>query len=221
MSEKPVSKLLKLSDHPVSENIKFKEVFEMILEKYEYYRESKKDGNCFYISFIYKLLEISKTISNDIFLNFMKSLEECNETIKSTGIDEISFIDFYERFIEILKDSRNNNFDFENIDQTDFNEIIAYFKILISSILRTNKEIYQPFMLDTTVDNYCKRHVEVFYVETSHIEIEALVKELPISIEIINIEGTKQFFIHRFGNNEFKISILFTPGHFEPIYEKK
>ena len=86
--------------------------------------------------------------------------------------------------------------------------------------MRINSELYQPYIPDMTVETYCKKFIEPFYIEAGYLEICALVEILPLSIEVIDIQENNENCSRLYGMYEQKITILHTPNHFEPVYYK-
>jgi hypothetical protein len=82
-----------------------------------------------------------------------------------------------------------------------------------------NEDKYSPFIADEPILDYCKKKVEPFYISTGHLEIDATTHVLGIGMKIASVEGTAENYLNLFGDQTFCVNILYTPNHFQPLYE--
>ncbi|KAF7682759.1 Ubiquitin thioesterase otubain-like [Astathelohania contejeani] len=219
MSEKLtyIGEIQKLENHKLRSQTNFNDTFTEILKHYSHFRECTRDGNCFYSSALFKFLELVPSLQHKTFDEILEKLQFYNKKIVESGIEEYSFKDFYDAMLANIHASRRKNFDLNDIDDFSFSSMIAYSKLLIATEMRINPEKYKPFILDYSVEEYCKKNVDPFYVEAGHLEIDALVNVLNIGIEVISVENSQ--YLLQFGRKDISISLLYTPNHFEPIYK--
>ncbi|KAM0678973.1 OTU domain [Binucleata daphniae] len=114
---------------------------------------------------------------------------------------------------ELLK---YNDFIWDNPTKNNmsYNEFVGFYKVLISLHLKAKKDMYEPFVGD--VVEYTKKRVEPFYVDASDVEINILSEVLEIGIKVVYID---QDFDVIFGDKTNYVTLLYTPGHFEPLFE--
>lgn len=187
----------------------FKERFERIGVRY--YRDILRDGNCMYLSIGVQIID--KLQKDEKFKEvFEKSLEDIKEKFKALGLEEFTYVDY----LNTLED--NMDVEIHEIDKYCWYEIVGLLRLITSTELRTNQEVYAPFILDSTVEQYCKSSVDPFFVEAGYLEIGALVNILPLRIVVFDITETSNDYSRVYGNDGEVINILHTPNHFEPIY---
>ncbi|WUR03503.1 ubiquitin thioesterase OTUB1 [Vairimorpha necatrix] len=176
------------------------------------YREIPRDGNCMYLSISIKILEFFRSKKDQIYKweTFTTSLKSyCTKL----NIEEFVYIDNLETFSDLI----NNNTKIEDIDLYTWYEILYIFRLAISTHMRLNSEEYQPYIVDMSVEKYCKNCIEPLFMEAGYIEIGALVNIMPINVKMYDTtEESNKYRIY--GENEEFIEILHTPNHFEPVY---
>lgn len=176
-----------------------------------YYRDVLRDGNCMYLSIGVQIIDMLQ--KNEKFKEtFKKSLEDIKEKFKAIGLEEFTYVDYLNTLEE------NMDVEIHEIDKYCWYEIVGLLRLITSTELRTNPEAYAPFIVDTTVEQYCKSSVDPFFVEAGYVEIGALVNILPIRIVVYDIMETSQEYSRVYGSDGEIINILHTPNHFEPIY---
>lgn len=197
----------------VKKEITSHEFYSEKLKNLKYYREVVRDGNCLYTSLSVQLLDFFRNDKNkiEIWNNFCNVLSVNCEKL---GIEELVYCDNIDTFNDLL----SNNVKFEEIDIYAWYEIIYIFRLAISTHIRLNAEEFQPFIVNMTVEKYCKNYIEPFYMEAGYIEIGALVNILPISIEVLDISEKNEDCSRIYGIHKDCITILHTPNHFEPVY---
>lgn len=143
-----------------------------------------------------------------------------NDTINDGSIEQssIEHIDMsngndYKALEEDLNSYNDNIWKYPANCDIPYNDIVAFYKMLISLHMKSNKEKYEPFVGD--IEDYTKKRVDTFYVDASDVEINILAEILDIGIKIIYID---QDFEQVSGNQNNMITLLFTHGHFEPLF---
>lgn len=182
------------------------------LNDFREYREVLKDGNCFYLSIAVKFIEFFRKNENkEKWLSFKEKILNCFAEMKIESI-------LYDDNLTTIEIMLNEEVDVEDYEKYIWFEVVQFLKFAISVEMKMNEEKYQPFLFDTTINEYCKKQVEPFFVEAGYIEIGVLVSVLPINIEVIDTTENSDEIRRIYGDNDDVISILHTPNHFEPIY---
>ncbi|EOB13883.1 Ubiquitin thioesterase otubain-like protein [Nosema bombycis CQ1] len=177
----------------------------------KYFREIARDGNCMYLAIGVQIVDKLQT-NPDFKDKFNKTLEDLIEKFKSLKLEEFTYSDY----MNTLKE--NMDVEIQKIDKYSWYEIVGLLRLITSTELRINKEMYLPYIPDITIEQYCKSQVDPFFVEAGYLEIGALVNILPIQIEVIDITEQTSNYSRMYGNEGEVISILHTPNHFEAVY---
>ncbi|KAF9760944.1 Ubiquitin thioesterase otubain-like [Nosema granulosis] len=207
--EKSVSERREISRNRCYEEENFRLRFEKTNIKQ--YRDILRDGNCMYLSIGVQLID---KLQSDINFRrlFKDTLEEVKKKFKAIGLEEFTYVDYLSTLEE------NIDVPIQDIDKYCWYEIVGLLRLITSTELRTNQEAYSPYMVDTTVERYCKLNVDPFFVEAGYLEIGALVNILPIQIVVFDITEDSQEYSRVYGTKGENINILHTPNHFEPCY---
>ena len=81
------------------ENLEYANSVKIITEKYKYIRKVRRDGNCFYRAYIYRLFEyICMKNNNSLYNDMLKKIEGIKELTAKNGYEWILVEDFYNVF---------------------------------------------------------------------------------------------------------------------------
>ncbi|KAI9356562.1 peptidase C65 Otubain-domain-containing protein [Zopfochytrium polystomum] len=206
-------------------------------------RAVRKDGNCFFRAFGFRLCELVVTdrlraapSSSQWRTAVLRRVEESRQALKSAGYDPIVTEDFFEPFDEALKaesvDALLEKFQIEYISDT----IVCYLRLVTAATLKLNEDLYSAFILDKypTLNDFIGAEVEPMNIEADHIHIVAMVNAFGVNVLVDNLDlsaGTNMN-VHDFspfepfegeaaaGAKEKVIELLYRPGHYDLLYRK-
>ena len=104
------------------------------------------------------------------------------------------------------------------------NYIIMYMRFMAATYLKKNAILYEDF-LGMEISMFCQREVEQVDVECDHPQIIAITNYIEHGLEI-NAVAQNQMKIDvtlipedNFKDNDFRVKVLFVPGHYDALYE--
>mmetsp|Transcript_12363 Transcript_12363/g.8999 ORF Transcript_12363/g.8999 Transcript_12363/m.8999 type:complete len:166 (+) Transcript_12363:57-554(+) len=84
---------------------KFENCFDELNKRYTHVRRARRDGNCFYRAFFFQLFEFFiNNKESKMYESFLARLEGSKKELVESGIDEIVIEDFYDQFVNTVKD---------------------------------------------------------------------------------------------------------------------
>lgn len=202
-----------------------------ITKKYKYIRKIKRDGNCFYRAFIYRLFEhISINQDKVLYEKILKKIQESKDLTTNNGFDWIAVEDFYTTFLESFQQifELKNDYEIRQMlmiyfaDREKGNYLIYFIRFCIAAYLRLNKELYE-FYIEGAFENWIVNEVTAIDHEADQIQIMAVVNyfDIGVKIEYLNKErGEVMKFPEDKKDEDFFITVLFTPGHYDVLYEE-
>lgn len=201
-----------IEDHPLFHELKF----ESVTSNFKYFRSTERDGNCFYSSFLSQFLEHIRHMSENGYRQLINIFEESNKYYEALRNDKIIYRDFYDVFLRHAQLYRESRISISKVSKMDILSMITYIKILITVEMISRKEEYQPFLVETSVEEYCRNNVNPLFKATEHIEIHALANLLMVSITVISVKSENAE-TNVLGSTGDSFYILHVPNHFEPI----
>ena len=225
--ELPISILL--DDY--KSNQEYSNSVKQITDKYKYIRKVRRDGNCFYRSFIYRIFEyICLKNNKNLYDHIVKKLNESKELIKRNGYDwsfiedfyNIFYIEFHHCFNSIetkgisVRDYLDNLFS----DKEKGNYLIYFIRFCIAAFLKENSFLYEVYV-DGAFENWVSSEVEAIDHEADQIQIMACVNYFDIGVKIEYLHPTKNEvmkFPEDKPEDQIFITVLFTPGHYDLLY---
>ena len=108
-------------------------------------------------------------------------------------------------------------------NDTKANYMIMFLRFLASSYLKQNDILYQEFTGEP-METYCPREVEQVDVEADHIPIIALTNYMEQGVEINGVSEQQRVDVtlipeDGFPSNDFRVKVLFVPGHYDALYQ--
>ena len=212
-------------------NEEYSNSVKIITEKYNYIRKVRRDGNCFYRSFIYRIFEyICMKSDKSLYDHMIKKIEEAKEITKKNGYDWIVVEDFYNVFYgEFLncfncisscgvsvRDYLDNLF----LDKDKSNYLIYFVRFCIAAYLKENYMLYEVYV-EGSFENWIHSEVEAIDHEADQIQIMACVNYFDIGVIIEYLNPYKNEvvkFPEDKKDDDIFITVLFTPGHYEILY---
>ena len=211
-------------------NEEYSKSVENISQKYKYIRKVRRDGNCFYRSFIFRLFE-HICIKNDkaLFEKIKQKIIDSKELTGRNGYEWDVVEDFYDLFLKEFTDCFNSLSYQKTIrdylnelfkDKDKGNYLIYFIRFCIAAYLKENKESYQMY-IDVPFDEWIRKEVEAIDHEADEIQIMACVNYFDVGVKIEYLNKAQREVVKLPENkpdNEFFIFLLFTPGHYDILY---
>ena len=207
-----------------------------IAEKYKFIRKIRRDGNCFYRGFIYRLFEqLSLNYNNSLAEKISRKIDEIKELVnKNEKISDL-FNSFYEVFSGLFYScctSINNNditsnknyLDnmFKNTNKEKCSYLICFLRYGIAEYLRQNQSLYEPYIEGDDFISWINREVETMDSEAEQIQIIACTNLFDIGIKIEQLNKEKNEVLkypEDKQDNEIFIKFLYAGGHYDILYD--
>ena len=202
-----------------------------ITTKYKKIRKVRRDGNCFYRSFIYRLFEFTCMKNNQkLFDHINKKIQEVKDLTSRNGYDWIIVEDFYNVFLNefnrcfnsllicsvTVRDYLDNLFS----DKEKGNYLIYFIRFCIAAYLKENFMLYEVYV-EGPFQNWVQNEVEAIDHEADQIQIMACVNffDIGVRIEYLNpYKNEVMKFPEDKKDEDIFITVLFTPGHYDILY---
>lgn len=212
-------------------NIEYSSSIKEISNKYKHIRKVRRDGNCFYRSFIYRIFEyICMKNNRSLYDHMEKKINESKDLITRNGYDWAFIEEFYNFFrIEFnhcfysieskgisVRDYLDNLFS----DKEKGNYLIYFVRFCIASFLKENAFLYEVYV-DVPFENWISSEVEAIDHEADQIQIMACVNYFDIGVKIEYLNPNKNEvvkFPEDKPDDQVFITVLFTPGHYDLLY---
>lgn len=201
-------------------------------------RKARKDGNCFYRSFIYRLAEI--LVADKLQLGvkaLLKQIPETRKLLVQAGFQELVFEDFEDNWREFLLRIESRQTTAEILpaifsDKPYFDFLVMYLRFAISAYIRTSPLFESFFEFQDELNNFCSREVEPIDCEADHIQIMALYNLFNVSLRIFYIDNNNKdeptiLSLPECDNNPqvvndsnylYLIQMMYRPGHYDLLY---
>ncbi len=213
------------------DNLEYANSVKIITEKYKYIRKVRRDGNCFYRAFIYRLFEyICMKNDNTLFNDILKKIEGIKDLTAKNGYDWMIVEDFYTvfygEFCSCFNSVNNNGVSvrdyMDNLfkDKEKGNYLIYFMRFCIAAYLKDNRQLYEMY-IEGDFDTWIRKEVEAIDNEADQIQIMACVNyfELGVKIEYLNkYKNEVVKFPEDKKDEDIFIEVLFTPGHYDILY---
>ena len=221
--------IILLSDY--ENNFNYSKSIKEITNKYKFIRKVRRDGNCFYRSFIYRLFEhICMKNNKELFEYIKKKITDAKDLIQNNGYDWTFIQDFY----NILNNQFNtafNSLQSKGVSVRDYldtlfsdkeagNYLIYFIRFCIAAYLKENSFLYEVYV-DMPFQNWITNEVEAIDHEADQIQIMACVNyfDIGVRIEYLNPDKNEVMkFPEDKPDKDIFITVLFTPGHYDILY---
>jgi ubiquitin thioesterase protein OTUB1 len=199
-----------------------------ITKKYQFIRYARRDGNCFYRSFIFRLFEHccinnDKQTHSDVLSNIQKS----KDILEFNGFQWLAIEDFYDVFVNEFKLIMTLNncdkkpyLDLLFSDQNKCCYMIAFVRTYISAYIKENRLLYENFIYDEDLDSWCRREVEPIDVECDNLQIIAITNcfNVGVLIESLGEKKIGSMKLPEEGCSKYFCHLFFRPGHYDILY---
>ena len=212
-------------------NMEYSNSVKQITNKYKYIRKVRRDGNCFYRSYIYRLFEyICMKNNTDLYEKVKKKITDAKDLIQRNGYDWTFIEDFYKIFYTQFYHSFNSlqtkgatvrdYLDALFSDKETGNYLIYFIRFCIAAYLKENSFLYEVYV-DMPFQSWITNEVEAIDHEADQIQIIACVNyfDVGVKIEYLNPDKNEVMkFPEDKNENDIFITVLFTPGHYDILY---
>ena len=104
-----------------------------------------------------------------------------------------------------------------------------YMRVLTGTQLKLDPDRFLPYLEDGSFDiaTFCQKSVEPMGVECTMVQVLALAEIFDLQVKIEYLDGheiiNSQLAQHQFGpeNSKTSLTLLYRPGHYDILYEKK
>ncbi|ESS32066.1 ubiquitin thioesterase otubain-like family protein [Toxoplasma gondii GAB2-2007-GAL-DOM2] len=187
-------------------------------------RRVRKDGCCFYRAYMY-----------GVFLCFLRQREKIKSFIKRINdellpkVQEVNagaetVADFAEETVENLEKLESPEANTQTLDDIfndtcSSNYIVVFARLLASTHIKLNSELYLPFLTAyATVEDYCSHEVDPMWVEAEQPQIMALTAMTQMPVEIVYFDQSpgevpvRHIFPQ---SDDAQIHLIYRPGHYD------
>ena len=213
------------------ENLEYANSVKIITEKYKYIRKVRRDGNCFYRAYIYRLFEyICMKNNNSLYNDMLKKIEGIKELTAKNGYEWLLVEDFYNvfygEFCSCFNSVNNNGVSvrdyMDNLfsDKVKGNYLIYFIRFCIAAYLKENRMLYEVY-IEGDFETWIRKEVEAIDNEADQIQIMACVNYFDVGVKIEYLNKLKNEvvkFPEDKKDEDIFIEVLFTPGHYDILY---
>lgn len=210
------------------ENSIFSVSIKEVKNKYKSIRYVRRDGNCFYRSFLFRLFEYCTLPDNkSLFDSLIEKLSKCKDILEFNGYEWSIVEDFYDALISELKlvktldnDQRQLYIELLFSSKEKVNYMIAFVRIFISAYIKENRFLYENFIIDEDLDSWCRREVEPIDIEADNLQIIAVTNcfNVGVIIESLTEKKIETIKLPEEGCLNYFIHLFFRPGHYDILY---
>ncbi|KAK4983262.1 hypothetical protein LTR50_007340 [Elasticomyces elasticus] len=209
-------------------------------QRYSHYRTCRGDGRCGWRAVAFGYFEALVHIGDaGKFLDEETRLRSLNNILNAAGQDPYVYEDFTDETFDLMR-KISASLQTGNADATllaCFNDpvieqsVIQHMRMLTAAWMRTHADVYEPFVLPQSVDEFCASSIDPYPAEIEHIGISALtdvlLKPAGISLEISYLDRSigDEVNVHRMdadapdGFASGTIRLLYRPGHYDILYK--
>ena len=216
-------------------NLHYKDSIKIIADKYQSIRKIRRDGNCFYRGFIYRIFEyISIRQNNELYQKFIRKIEEAKDIAKKNNklltILNESYNLFLGEFCSCYNSLLDSNMScrdyldklFHSNNKEKCNYLVLFIRYCIAEYIRENKLLYEAY-IDGDLENWIIKEVEPIDKEADQVLIMACVNLFDIGVKIEYLNKVRNQVIkypEGAKDEDIFIVFLYSPGHYDLLYDK-
>ena len=217
------------------DNLDYKDSIKIIADKYQSFRKIRRDGNCFYRGFIYRIFEyISIRQNNELYQKFIRKIEEAKDIAKKNNklltILNESYNLFLGEFCSCYNSLLDSNMScrdyldklFHSNNKEKCNYLVLFIRYCIAEYIRENKILYEAY-IEGDLENWIIKEVEPIDKEAEQVQIMACVNLFDIGVKIEYLNKVRNQVIkypEGAKDEDFFIVFLYSPGHYDLLYDK-
>ncbi|KAJ1332709.1 hypothetical protein BSLG_008338 [Batrachochytrium salamandrivorans] len=198
-------------------------------------RNVRKDGNCFYRAFGFRLAElVFEQRGLPWHQAILQRARDTKALMSAMGYDMSILEDFWEKFQEVLLITEMDSGGVLKAFQTDYisDTVVCYLRLVTAALLKRDRDIYEAFVLGEylSLDSFIGECVEPMNVESDQIHIVTMANIFGVDIRIGNLDtttSTQGINFHEISPMEPMqidespmISLLYRPGHYDVLYPR-
>ncbi|TPX48093.1 hypothetical protein SeMB42_g01662 [Synchytrium endobioticum] len=198
-------------------------------------RAIKKDGNCFYRAFGFRLAELLAEHDGSLWSDsVLARVVASKDMLVEQGYDLGAIQDFYDISLRLLMPSRDSKSLMHRFvhESYDADTLVCYLRLVTAALLKRDREIYEAFVADSypTIDLFISHQVEPMQIEADNIHIVAISNALGVNVKVANLDTSETdgevINYHEFTHmdsiqgvkNEPEVHLLYRPGHYDILY---
>ena len=217
------------------DNLDYKDSIKIIADKYQSFRKIRRDGNCFYRGFIYRIFEyISIRQNNELYQKFIRKIEEAKDIAKKNNklltILNESYNLFLGEFCSCYNSLLDSNMScrdyldklFHSNNKEKCNYLVLFIRYCIAEYIRENKILYEAY-IEGDLENWIIKEVEPIDKEADQVLIMACVNLFDIGVKIEYLNKVRNQVIkypEGAKDEDIFIVFLYSPGHYDLLYDK-
>ena len=217
------------------DNLDYKDSIKIIADKYQSIRKIRRDGNCFYRGFIYRIFEyISIRQNNELYQKFIRKIEEAKDIAKKNNklltILNESYNLFLGEFCSCYNSLLDSNMScrdyldklFHSNNKEKCNYLVLFIRYCIAEYIRENKILYEAY-IEGDLENWIIKEVEPIDKEADQVLIMACVNLFDIGVKIEYLNKVRNQVIkypEGAKDEDIFIVFLYSPGHYDLLYDK-
>jgi len=217
------------------DNLDYKDSIKIIADKYQSIRKIRRDGNCFYRGFIYRIFEyISIRQNNELYQKFIRKIEEAKDIAKKNNklltILNESYNLFLGEFCSCYNSLLDSNLScrdyldklFHSNNKEKCNYLVLFIRYCIAEYIRENKILYEAY-IEGDLENWIIKEVEPIDKEAEQVQIMACVNLFDIGVKIEYLNKVRNQVIkypEGAKDEDIFIVFLYSPGHYDLLYDK-
>lgn len=194
----------------------FLEKITVLSKQFDRYRKSRGDGNCFFRSFAFCLIEHLAGLA-DFGQKTQQLQQSWSKLLADAHFDKEAYEDFLQDSFEVLDQFRESLGALQaagtspaewlaedwRSNPLKSNTLVVVLRMLVSAHLQLNAEAYLPFIYEfsdpaiesqparAVMEDFCRRHVEAIGVESDQIHIIAVTKIMGCCIQIVYLDASQ------------------------------
>jgi ubiquitin thioesterase protein OTUB1 len=214
------------------DNAAFHPKINQLCTKYGGVRRSRGDGNCFYRSVAFQLLDQLRDKPSEVIEAARGQHRDVFEgLVGALGYERFTAEDFFEAFAEAIMEMPSTSAaGLEAMFGDDHGSMyyIYWIRLLTSFSVQAHPEKFAPFIMAMNfpdLASFCKAQVEPAKVDADQLPIQALAEHMKISIRIEYLDGRSEEPLnhHDFGpavgSGQATIYLLYRPGHYDMLVD--
>ncbi|KAI8927046.1 peptidase C65 Otubain-domain-containing protein [Entophlyctis helioformis] len=197
-------------------------------------RNIRKDGNCFYRAFAYRLSELLFSLRDKPWYTALHERASATKELMNTSGYDLTFLeDYYEVFMKAVTIGPETTPEtMMELFRSDYEgEMIVWFlRFITAAHLKQERDMYEAFVLDSypSLDMFIRECVEPMCVESDQIHIVAMANIFGVQVNVGNLDtakadqGINYHEISSFNplqvDNPPVLTLLYRPGHYDILY---
>lgn len=216
-----------------------------LANRYYQYRPVKGDGNCGWRALAFGYFEVLYRATNrERIEREAARLKSYNTLLNRVGYDQDLYIDFVQETLDLLDRTaaslgRQDDDGEQKLlasfnDEGISNSIITHFRLITSAWMKSNAALYEPFLLNVSIDQYRAAHIDPYQVEIEHLGvhacIDAILKPAGIAVDVMYLDRSEGDEVNTInwepdnpdeGGMIPKLRLLYRPGHYDILYKQE